>query len=238
MRWVNTILNAALTILILVYFFQLHSKSGLPNGPRVPAGAKNDLFRYDPNSHLETRPTSTPTETATAIPTGVYVMRINADGVSMVSADGRLWAQDKPYSENSYGYVGSTLIVTGTCSPQGVDPADYPLYNPIRYGMFMDYKFDLPQADTYHVTLYFDECHHNPGESRLFKILMQGSEVDQFDLVPLCVSSDGSRSLLTKSYDVAITPSNLTLDIGFHGVNDNAVVSAIQVTGTQPVKIP
>jgi len=238
MRLIIFLLNIALIILILTHFLQPHSKSDSSKRPGVPAAAKNDLYAYDPNHLSQTQPTSTPESTATPIPTGVYVMRINANGVSLVSTDGRLWAQDKPYSENSYGYFGSTLTANGNCSPRGVNPEDYLLYDTIRYGMFMDYKFDLPQADTYHVTLYFTECHHNPGESRLFKILMQGSQVDQFDLVPLCVSPDGSRSLLTKSYDVAITSDNLVLDIGFQGMNDNAEVSAIQISGTQLVKLP
>ena len=208
---------------ILVYYQPFGPPTPLPTLTPTPTGS------YTPT------PTATGTPTPTPFPTNIYAARLNAGGVSMLSTDGRAWTADQVYTPGSFGNDGTGVVVQGNCAPQAVNPADYALYNTIRYGLALQYKFDVPQPDVYNVTLYYTECFHNPGESRVFKTFLQGVQVDQFDLVPLCVAANGTRSLLAKSYAVTLTSANLTLNLQYQGVNDNALVSAIQVTGSQPL---
>ena len=200
--------------------------------PFGPPGTETPLptWTQTPDPH-----TGTPTFTPTAIPAGVYVTRINANGPTMTDSSGKTWLADQPYTPGSFGWAQGTMLVTGNCSLQGVPPSDNILWQPIRYGSAVEYRFDVPQPDTYHVVLYYSECFHGYGETRTFTTTLETTRVDQFNLVALGVSSDGKRWPVVKSYDIAVTDG--TLNILLNSVVDNPVVSAIQVSGSLPLPV-
>ena len=198
--------------------------------PFGPPGTQTPLptWTQTPDPH-----TGTPTFTPTAIPTGVYVKRINANGPTMTDSSGNTWLADQPYVPGSFGWAQGTMLVTGNCSLQGVPSSDNILWQPIRYGSTVEYRFDVPQPDTYHVVLYYSECFHAYGENRTFATVLETTQVDQFNLVTLGVSPDGKRWPVVKGYDIAVTDG--TLNIILNSVVDNAIVSAIQVSGSKPL---
>jgi chitodextrinase len=172
---------------------------------------------HDADGNQSAQSTSISATTLSAVATtNTVAFAANAGGGQYTSQAGVAYEADTDYSG------GSTFSTTGPISGTS-DPA---LYQTVRYGNF---SYNIPLANgNYNVTLKFAEIYWNSAGKRIFDVSMQGTQViSNLDIYALV----GINSAYAVSVPVSVT--NGILNISFSSVIDNAIVSAIVVSGSQ-----
>ena len=155
------------------------------------------------------------TATATTLPpSGSVVFATNSGGVQYTSqSSGIVYQADRDYSGGSTDTT--TATITGTLDPT--------LYQSERWGNF---SYNIPLSNgNYNVTLKFAEIYWNQAGKRTFNVRIQGTQVITNLDIFAQVGKDAAYDL---SFPVSVT--NGTLNITFTPIEDNAKVSAIEIT--------
>ena len=181
-------------------------------------------------------PTSTPTPILTAPPCG-YTMRLNAAGPSALDSKGNTWVADHLYKSGGFGYTSASSVqdFTGTTvqGPGGtsLNPADQALYQTIRSGSPLNYRFDDLSPGTYQVDLKFMEPSCTSKACRVFNVLANGTMV----LPGLDVWQQAGAQFRALDKIITVSVTGDSLDLQFTSVNGQSpMVSAIQVIAVQP----
>lgn len=169
-------------------------------------------------------PTRTPTPTATPVP---YAQRVNSGGTSaFTDGQGLVWAIDKAFATNSWGYTGgsaksSTKSVGGT--------TDDALYQKYREAPG-EYKFTVPNGN-YEVTLRFCEFSATSPTSRIMRITIEGVIVEN---TLSLYSAVGQYVALDRVYQTTVSDGILNVAFSQNGGSNVPVVSAVGVRQVPP----
>ena len=153
-------------------------------------------------------------------PAGEYLVRVNCGGGEYTGTDGRQWQADQPFQAGSWGYTGGRTFHT---VHNIKNTNDDPLFQTEHYSM-RDYKFTVPEAGWYHVTLLFAEIYYNAPNKRKFSVALERNIVlNNFDIF----AEAGHDAALSKEFDVYI--SDGILEVKTFRILDSPKFSAIEV---------
>lgn len=164
--------------------------------------------------------------TITVSATGGYAARINCGGPNFTDGSGNLFVADKAFTAGSFGYIGGS--VRAFTNPIA-NTTDDPLYQDIRYvanGSF-NYRFDVPAAGNYNVTLYLMSPFAT-GSNVVMDVIAEGAVV--FNDLNVNAEAGGAFTALTKSFTASVTDGQLHLR--FTRVTRAALVCGIAVQAT------
>jgi poly(hydroxyalkanoate) depolymerase family esterase len=158
------------------------------------------------SSTITPAPTSPPVEPE-------IIFAVNCGGSAYAASDGTEYEADN-------GYSGGTAYDNGASVSGTSDPT---LYSTERYGS-SSYSASVPNGD-YLVTLHFAENYHTATGSRIFNILLEGTEViSNLDLYAVA----GSNTAYVTEDQVTVDDG--AINIEFVTVTENALVNAIKVS--------
>ena len=131
------------------------------------------------------------------------------------------WAADEDFTG------GATSNTTNAISTTGVtNPAPQSVYQHNRYGNF---TYAVPGAvpgASYTVRLHFAEEYWTTAGSRIFNVLIDGTQVlTNFDIF---ATAGGEYKAVVEQF-TAVAPSNGVITIAFTTVKDNAQVNGIEI---------
>jgi len=167
--------------------------------------------------------TATPTQTSTptATPTPVYDVAVNVGGPLYVDRSGLVWQADRAWTPGGWGWMNGA-VYTATHDIAGTD--DDILYQSERFGL-SEYRFDVPVAGTYQVTLRFAELYAWRKGQRVFSVSLEGNTVlpdlDIYDVV-------GPDTAYDRVFTVTVTDGQL--NIGFAAGAGSAKLNAVRVS--------
>jgi len=172
-------------------------------------------------------PTPTPTRTAT-IAGGTYTVRVNAGGAAYTDTAGRPWLADKAFSAGGWGYVGGSTYASSAGIANTLDDT---LYQSERYWTETatpGYRFTVPAAGQYEVTLKFAEIYLGSAGRRVFSVNIEGSTVlDSYDI--FADAGSKNAAVADKVFSVSVTDGVLAIDFVRIGTSNCPKISAIQV---------
>ncbi|MDZ7362423.1 MAG: malectin domain-containing carbohydrate-binding protein [candidate division KSB1 bacterium] len=174
--------------------------------------------------------TQTYTVTVSAAPP--YAARINCGGtVNFTDGSGNVFVADKAFVAGSFGHdgLGSTGSTTSAIS-NTTDDALYQTFRRVNGTSNFSYKFDVPSAGNYNVTLYFTEPQKTASGQRLFDVTIEG--VIRLDNYDIFAASGGQFFAKTETFTINVVDGQL--NVVFTGVVSGAIVSAIAVVGSTP----
>ena len=129
---------------------------------------------------------------------------------------------DEDYSGGATAYTGNAITTTGV-----TNPAPQSVYQHNRYGNFTYTIPGLTAGGSYNVRLDFAEEYWTAAGSRLFNVLINGSQVlTNFDIF----ATAGGEYIAVDEPFTATASSTGTITIQFVSVKDNAQVNGIEVT--------
>jgi RHS repeat-associated protein len=174
---------------------------------------------------------ATPTVTWTPA-VGIYEARIDcASQADYTSGSGKVWDKDRAYRTAGSGYVKSGLNVTVGGSEEKIcGTVDGVLYSTFAKGQELEYAFDVPSGK-YTVGMFWSELEFMTKGLRQFDVYIEGNKV----ISKLDVADVTNYSCAYSKYFSGIDVTDGTLSIKFTGVLDNAMISAIEVIGEQPM---
>ena len=140
-------------------------------------------------------------------------VRVNVGGPSYTDQEGRSWEADRGYHRGGWGCLSmATTDVLTTADPiEGTE--DPLLFQAVRMGEEMRYRFDLPDGQ-YRVRLLFAEIYWESSDAEQQDVYLQGKKVlrgfNIFDEV-------GHDAGLEKTFRIEVTQG--VLEIRFVGVS-------------------
>ncbi len=153
-----------------------------------------------------------PSEEKTGKLDGMAV-RVNIGGPEYEDHEGRLWEGDKGYHKGSWGCLDmATTDVLSTADPiEGTE--DPLLFQTVRMGEEMHYRFDLPNG-TYRVRILFAEIYWESSDAEQQDVYVQGRKVlRSFNIF----DDTGHDVAMEKSFTVKVTKGSL--DVRFVGIS-------------------
>jgi hypothetical protein len=185
--------------------------TGLTNGTTYwyKVSATNSAGTSAQSSEVSATPT-------TSSPPPPSSLQISAGGPATGT-----WAADEDFSG------GATAAVTNAISITGVtNPAPQSVYQHNRYGNFTYAIPGFTAGTNYTVRLHFAEEYWTTAGSRIFNVLIDGTQVlTNFDIF---ATAGGEYKAVVEQFTVT-APSNGTLTIQFSTVKDNAQVNGIEI---------
>jgi poly(hydroxyalkanoate) depolymerase family esterase len=154
----------------------------------------------------------TPAPTSVPIDSEV-VFAVNCGGAAYTSSDGTEYEADRGYAGGSAYDNGAS--VTGTSDPT--------LYSTERYGDSA-YSIPVPNGD-FLVSLYFAENYHTSAGSRVFNVLLEGTEI--ISNLDIYGEAGANTAYVTEN---SVTVSDGEINIEFATVTENALINAIKIT--------
>ena len=140
-------------------------------------------------------------------------IRINIGGHRYVDSSGNVWEEDKAYHSGSYGCLDmpTTDILKTTDDISGTN--DQHLFQTMRMGEKMRYRFDLPKGK-YRVRILFAEIYWESGDAEEEDIYIQGDKVlSHFNIF----DEAGHDTALCKEFVTQVTEERL--EINFVGIS-------------------
>ncbi len=177
--------------------------------------------------------TDTQTYTVTVSVQPPYSARLNCGGtVNFTDGGGNVFVADKLFVAGNFGHdgLGSTGSVTNAIS-NTTDDALFQTFRRVNGTANFSYKFDVPSAGNYNVTLYFAEPQKTASGQRLFDVTIEG--VIRLDNYDIFAASGGQFFAKTETFTINVTDGQL--NAVFTGVVSGAVVSAIAVVSAAPL---
>ena len=103
-------------------------------------------------------------------------IRINVGSKEYRDKKGRIWLADKAYVKGSWGCLNLPETDILTTSDPIVNTSDIALFQSIRTGENIIYRFDLPNGN-YEVKLFFAETYWETSDAEYQNIYIQGKKV-------------------------------------------------------------
>lgn len=154
-----------------------------------------------------------------------YNIRVNAGGDQYIDSEEQVWEADKPYSSESWGYIGGETYSTRLPI---VDTNEDPLYRSERWGM-ESYLFDAPNGN-YEVVLHFAEIYVKKAGRRVFGVNIEDEPVIQdLDIF----AEVGKKAAMSMAFQVSVLDNQLNIDF-VRGLEDPKI-SAIEVLGNNNI---
>ena len=167
------------------------------------------------------------------------IFRVNA-GSGGVSDSPIQWERDTKNKPSPYvnADVGDNKTNRGAFTGVNVTDAPSAVFDSHRWdpdgGTDMEWAFPVTIAGPYDVKLYFAETNSNnqsPGD-RVFDVVVEGNLVlDDYDVVV----DVGWQTAAMKTFNIEVTDG--VIDIALHHVEDNPMISAIEILPT-PTTVP
>jgi hypothetical protein len=140
-------------------------------------------------------------------------IRVNSGGESYTDPAGQVWSADT-------GFMGYTGIASG---PPVSGTNSSPLYQSVRYG---DSKYDFPVTNgTYTVTLKFAEFAGLTAGTRIFHVLLNGTNVLPF--FDIAAAAGGPAIAVDRSIPVKVSNGNISVQLEM--VKYGSIISAIEI---------
>jgi len=108
-----------------------------------------------------------------------YRKMINVGGNSLTDEKGYHWLADQPYTSGSWGYTGSSTVLSTTSSITVADKYNRygsSQYKTLRKGTMFGYRFDNVPNGTYKVTLFFADHESTSSSQNLINVDIEGYE--------------------------------------------------------------
>lgn len=161
--------------------------------------------------------TTTVTRTVIADLTPVYEVRVNVGGGEYTDSRGNAWAADRAYDgAHGFGHVGGKPRTTKKAVSGTPDPA---LYQSQQEAL-TEYRFDVPQAGWYEVTLHFAELQHNKPDKRLFSVAVEDgldlAEAVQAAIEALTQPTPDVEAALAALRGAGLTNYDIVATVGDH----------------------
>jgi len=160
--------------------------------------------------------------------TGIAPIRVNIGGGRYKDKSGALWQADKAYVAGSWGLLSSagTDVMSTKDRIAGTD--DQPLFQSIRVGERMGYRFDLPNGAC-RVRILFAEIYWESADAEDEAVIIQDKEVlSHFNIF----SEAGHDAAVEKTFDARV--ANGKLEVLFEGqslpMHSGARACAIEIT--------
>jgi beta-glucosidase len=186
-----------------------YTDTGLVNGTTYyyKVAASNSAGTSAQSSEVSATPTSSPPPPS---------VQISCGGPATGT-----WVADEDFTG------GATAAVTNAISTTGVtNPAPQSVYQHNRYGNFTYTIPGLTAGASYTVRLHFAEEYWTTAGSRIFNVLIDGSQVlTNFDIF---ATAGGEYKAVVEQFTETV-PSSGTLTIQFVTVKDNAQVNGIEI---------
>ena len=141
------------------------------------------------------------------------IIRVNLGGPRYEDTQGHIWEADREYHPGSWGCQDAAITDVLSTKDHISGTKDAPLYQSIRVGEEMRYRFDLPNGP-YRVRILFAEIYWESSDAERQDVYIQGRKVlrnfSMFDEV-------GHDVALEKSFETKVTQGHL--DIRFVGLS-------------------
>jgi len=109
-------------------------------------------------------------------PRSKIAIRANLGGSRYKDKAGIIWEADRTYAHGAWGRIGSADTDEGSTSDKIAGTKDQPLFQTIRVGEKMAYRFDVPNG-SYAVRLLFCEIYWESSDAEDQAVYIQGEEV-------------------------------------------------------------
>jgi len=154
-------------------------------------------------------------------------IRINLAGEEYKDKQGKLWYADRGYAKSSWGCLNlpETDVLT-TFDPIS-NTMDSKLFQSMRMGEKIIYRFDVPNGD-YKVKLLFAEIYWETGAAEQQNIYIQGKQVlKNFNIF----DEAGHDNVLEKSFSTKVDQGCLEIEFVGHSLpmHSGARACAIEV---------
>jgi len=154
-------------------------------------------------------------------------IRVNVGAQRYKDKEGNIWHADKAYVKGSWGCLNLPQTDTLSTSDLISDTSDSELFQTIRMGEEIIYRFDLPNGD-YQVEFLFAEIYWETGSAEQQDVYIQGKRVlKDFDIY----DEVGHDRALKKKFKAKVTQGYL--EIKFIGrslpMHSGARVCAIEI---------
>jgi hypothetical protein len=103
-------------------------------------------------------------------------VRVNLGGPSYTDHQGNTWERDKPYHRGSWGCVNMPETDLLSTTDSIADTRDPTLFQTVRVGEELRYRFDLPNGN-YQVGILFAEIYWESRDAELQAVYVQGKRV-------------------------------------------------------------
>lgn len=155
------------------------------------------------------------------------LVRVNVGGPQYLDYSGRLWAEDRAYYRGGWGCLNIADTDTLSTSHPIKGTADPALFQTVRMGEELKYRFDLPNG-SYKVRLLFAEIYWESSAAEPQDIYVQGVRVlREFNIF----DEAGHDAALIKEFQADVTKGYL--EIRFVGrslpMHSGARVCAIEI---------
>jgi hypothetical protein len=202
-----------------------YTASGLPAGLSI--NSTSGLITGTPTTAGTSTVTVTATDTTGATGTASFTWTVNPTSVTGgldISAGGPAAA---PYVADEDFTGGATAATTNAISTTGVtDPAPQSVYQHNRYGNFTYTIPGFTAGASYTVRLHFAEEYWTTAGSRIFNVLINGTQVlTNFDIF---ATAGGEYKAVVEQF-TATASSTGTITIQFVTVKDNAQINGIEI---------
>ncbi|QQS28119.1 MAG: T9SS type A sorting domain-containing protein [Sphingobacteriales bacterium] len=159
-----------------------------------------------------------------------FSIRLNCGGGEYTALNGKIFAADAFYSENS------SVFTTWIQTPIN-NSTDDELFQTQRngYANGLSYNIPLPQSGLYLVNLYFAELTATANGQRLFDINFEGGPAEQsgFDIF----AQGGVNQAVLKSYS-GISVTDGILNINFTATINASAIAAIEIIAQEGIAPP
>ena len=158
-------------------------------------------------------------------------VRVNVGGPDYRDAEGDLWRADVAYHRGGWGCLNmpETDVLATADQIQGTD--DPALFQTVRLGEQMRYRFDLPDG-AYRVRLLFAEIYWESSDAEEQDVYVQGKRVLRgFNIF----DEAGHDTAVTKEFETWVTDGSL--EVRFVG-RSLPMHSGARVCGIEVVPLP